>query len=42
MHITRRTMLGAVSAAAIAAPGRARAQGKPVIKIGGINDQSGP
>ena len=42
MSISRRTMLGTASAAAIAPLHRARAQGKPVVKIGVINDQSGP
>jgi branched-chain amino acid transport system substrate-binding protein len=41
MKITRRTVIGAVSAAAVV-PGRgARAQARPVIRIGVINDQSG-
>jgi branched-chain amino acid transport system substrate-binding protein len=39
MNIQRRTVLGAAAAAPIAG---ARAQGKPVIKIGVMNDQSGP
>ncbi len=45
MTISRRGLLAAASATtatAVAAPRRARAQGKPVIKIGVINDQSGP
>ena len=42
MSISRRRMLGAASAAAIAPFHRARAQGKRVVKIGVINDQSGP
>ena len=41
MNLTRRTVLS--SAAAVVVPAfRARAQAKPVIKIGVINDQSGP
>jgi branched-chain amino acid transport system substrate-binding protein len=43
MPITRRTMLGAASVAAAAFPfRRTRAQARPVIRIGVINDQSGP
>ena len=48
MNITRRTALvaglgtGLGAGAAMVSSGRARAQGKPVIKIGVINDQSGP
>jgi branched-chain amino acid transport system substrate-binding protein len=41
MDISRRTALGAASAAAIVPVFRARAQAKPVIRIGIINDQSG-
>lgn len=41
MKITRRSMLGAVSVAALPIR-RARAQARPVIRIGVINDQSGP
>ena len=40
MNLTRRATLTAATAALPI--GRARAQGKPVIKIGVINDQSGP
>ena len=40
MNLTRRTMLG--TAAATVPTFRARAQAKPVLKIGVINDQSGP
>lgn len=44
MTITRRGLLGSATAVTAAAtvPARARAQGKPVITIGVINDQSGP
>ncbi len=45
MDISRRSLLGtaALGTAATALPiTRARAQGKPVIKIGVLNDQSGP
>jgi branched-chain amino acid transport system substrate-binding protein len=42
MKITRRTILGAVSAAAIVPVRQPRAQARPVIRIGVINDQSGP
>ena len=41
MKLTRRTMLAAAPAAVVSARS-ARAQGKPVVKIGVINDQSGP
>ena len=41
MALTRRTMLAAATAAAIA-PRRSRAQARPVIRIGVVNDQSGP
>ena len=41
MNLTRRTMLAAAPAAVVSTRA-ARAQGKPVVKIGGINDQSGP
>ena len=41
MGINRRTLI-ATAAAAPFLPGRSRAQGKPVIKIGILNDQSGP
>src|ERR1700753_1684775 len=39
MNLTRRTALG--SAAAFTVIGRARAQSRPVIRIGIMNDQSG-
>ena len=43
MNLTRRTVLSSAAAAAVVVPAfRARAQAKPVIKIGVINDQSGP
>ncbi len=42
MKITRRTALSAASAAVLFPAYRARAQAKAVIKIGVINDQSGP
>ena len=43
MQLTRRAMIaGAVTAPSLAPLGRARAQARPVIKIGVINDQSGP
>lgn len=42
MLTTRRTVLVGAGAAALAPAYRARAQGKPVIRIGVINDQSGP
>ncbi len=45
MEISRRSLLGsaAIGTAATAMPiARARAQGKPVIKIGVLNDASGP
>ena len=42
MQMTRRTILGAASVAAIAPFGKIRAQTRPVIRIGVINDQSGP
>ncbi len=41
MSLTRRTVLGA-TAAAIVRPRAGRAQARPVIRIGVINDQSGP
>jgi len=42
MHLTRRSVLGSAAAVAAAAPlRRARAQSRPVIKIGIMNDQSG-
>ena len=40
MNLSRRAVLGAATAAAVVR--RARAQSKPVIRIGVINDQSGP
>jgi branched-chain amino acid transport system substrate-binding protein len=42
MTIRRRTVLGAAAATAITPIYRAWAQTKPVIKIGVMNDQSGP
>jgi branched-chain amino acid transport system substrate-binding protein len=44
MTISRRALLGsaAIGAAAAMPLARARAQGKPVIRIGVLNDQSGP
>jgi len=42
MTIQRRTVLGASAAAAVTPIYRARAQAKPVIRIGVMNDQSGP
>jgi branched-chain amino acid transport system substrate-binding protein len=42
MQITRRAALTAATASAVLPAFRARAQAKPVIKIGVINDQSGP
>ena len=42
MIINRRTVLGAAAAGAAVPLGRARAQAKPLIKIGVMNDQSGP
>src|SRR3984885_4793162 len=41
MTIQRRAVLGAAAAAAIV-PVRTRAQARPVIRIGVMNDQSGP
>src|SRR3978361_372001 len=42
MTIQRRAVLGAAAVAAVTPIHRARAQAKPVIKIGVMNDQSGP
>lgn len=42
MTISRRTLLGSVAAAGTVPLARAHAQGKPTIKIGVLNDQSGP
>jgi branched-chain amino acid transport system substrate-binding protein len=43
MTMTRRAVLGAATGVAIAGSGRrVRAQSRPVIRIGVINDQSGP
>jgi branched-chain amino acid transport system substrate-binding protein len=42
MIVNRRTVLGAAAAAASAPVVRARAQARPVIKVGVMNDQSGP
>ncbi len=41
MIITRRTVMGAAAAAALL-PARSRAQSRPLIKIGVMNDLSGP
>src|ERR1700722_15899688 len=42
MSLTRRAALSAAAASAMLPTFRARAQSRPVIKIGVINDQSGP
>ena len=42
MGIDRRTLIKGAAAASVLAGGRSRAQGVPVIKIGILNDQSGP
>src|ERR1700738_3716179 len=42
MRLTRRAALSAATATAVFPAFRARAQAKPVIRIGVINDQSGP
>src|SRR5437016_14412514 len=42
MNLTRRAALSAASATAFYPALHARAQAKPVIRIGVINDQSGP
>ena len=42
MTISRRTLLGTATAAAALPLVRARAQGAPTIKIGVLNDMSGP
>src|SRR6185312_7038287 len=42
MRLTRRAALSAATASAMLPTFRARAQAKPVIKIGVVNDQSGP
>jgi branched-chain amino acid transport system substrate-binding protein len=42
MTLTRRTMLAATAASAVAPVRRTRAQVRPVIRIGVVNDQSGP
>ena len=41
MNIDRRTLLGAAAAASLALPRRSRAQ-SPVVKLGVLNDMSGP
>jgi branched-chain amino acid transport system substrate-binding protein len=41
MNLTRRTVLGSAAALAANVAGRAKAQTRPVIKIGIMNDQSG-
>src|SRR4051812_8058410 len=42
MNVSRRAALSAAAATALFPIGRARAQAKPVVRIGVINDQSGP
>jgi branched-chain amino acid transport system substrate-binding protein len=42
MQITRRVAIGSAAAAIALGARRSRAQNKPVIKIGVLNDQSGP
>src|SRR6202789_4025306 len=42
MRLTRRAALSAATATAVLPAFRARAQAKPVVRIGVINDQSGP
>src|ERR1700743_1896113 len=42
MGLTRRAALGAAAAVVAAPTRRARSQGRPVIRIGVMNDQSGP
>ena len=42
MTISRRTLLGTATAAAALPLVRPRAQGAPTIKIGVLNDMSGP
>ena len=42
MRLTRRAALSAATATAVLPGFHARAQSKPLIKIGVINDQSGP
>ncbi len=42
MEISRRTLLGTAAAVSTLPVGRARAQAKPVLKIGVLNDASGP
>ena len=42
MTISRRTLLGAATAIAAMPLGRPRAQGAPTVKIGVLNDMSGP
>ena len=42
MHLSRRTLIGSAAAAATLPFGRARAQASTTIKIGVLNDQSGP
>ncbi len=42
MQVTRRLLLGGAAAAAALPPRRARAQNKATIRIGVLNDQSGP
>jgi len=42
MNVSRRALLGSAAVAAALPIGRLRAQDKPTIKIGVLNDQSGP
>src|SRR5271157_3040265 len=42
MRISRRTLLATAAAASATPLGRARAQGAPIVKIGVLNDMSGP
>ena len=42
MRLARRSLLAAAASAAVLPPRRSRAQAKPVIRIGVMNDMSGP
>ena len=42
MRLSRRSLLATASAATLLPAGRLRAQARPVIRIGVINDMSGP
>src|SRR5882757_7685726 len=42
MKLTRRATLSAVTASALLPAFRAKAQARPIVKIGVVNDQSGP